>query len=500
MRAALPIALLLLLTPSAQAAPSPSGPSKARVEVLSCITANSVVAGRRGCRSVPGTGTESSQSSGLDEAKALATIADRTSLYAVGDRNSALTQLALLPSKKFSFGGCVTGNTFLDTCAHVPGATANAVESPISSPTAAAISPDGRYLYLASGDFHDSVIARFSRDPIAGTLTYLDCLTGSLAAGAAGPGRCAQLASATRDGYGSGMYEPSGLAISGDASHLYVTAAGDGSVSSFSRDTASGALSFVGCVSSNRRASACAKVPGGDDRVLEGIASPVISPDGKHLYAAANRSTTVDAFALDPSGAIRFASCVTSSEDRPPCRRGRANGPVHALSNPGGVLGSADGRFLYVTSTYGTIVVLKRNRNTGTLTPTSCISGNREDRGRCTLVPRPSGSAEEASVLSGVRVPLLSAGGRTLFAPVRVPSGLVELRRNPKTGALGFRSCATGNLLLSTARDGICQPLPGATRKGPGSGFYKTTALAPGPGNLLYAAASGDATVSLLRP
>jgi DNA-binding beta-propeller fold protein YncE len=490
---------VLVLPPSADAASSPRS-SSIHVDVLACITANSVVAAHRGCRTVPGAGYESSQDTGIDGTVALATSGSRTSLYAVGNRNSSLAQLTLGADRAFSFAGCVTGNTFLDACAHVPGATANAPEAPISYPTAAAISPDGRFLYLASGDFHGSVIARFARDPIVGTVTYEGCLTGDLGAGLTGPGHCAELASATREGFGSGLYEPTGLAISRDGTHLYVTAGGDSSISAFNRDPATGALSFTGCITSNPKAAACVKVPGGNNRVLDGVSSPVISADGKNLYAAANRAETVLAFTLGPSGAISLASCVSRRADRPPCRRGRPSGPVQALSNPGGVLESADGRFIYVTSTYGTIVTLERNRASGALTPMSCVSSDLADRGRCTLLPGSRASADDVSLLSGARTPVLSANGRLLITPVRSPDGIVELRRSSRTGALAFLGCATGNLRLSTAGHGVCQPLPGATRDGTNSGYYKTTALSPGPGNLIYAVASRDATIFLLRP
>jgi hypothetical protein len=494
---------LLLLAPGAQGAAAPrSAGQRLHVAVLSCITANTRVAAQRGCRAVPGAGYEASESSGLDEVTALTAARSRTSLYAVGNRNSSLAQLALGPSRALSFVACVTGNTFLDTCTHLPGATANAPEAPVSYPTAAAISPDGRSLYVVSGSFHASLVARFTRDPVAGTLTYAGCLTGDLGAGPSGPAACSSLPSATREGYGSGLYEPSGIAISRDGGHVYVTAAGDGSVAAFNRDPASGALSFVECVSSNPRAGGCVRIPGGH-RILEGIGAPLLSPDGKYMYGAASRAETVSAFGLSGSGTIHFAGCVARRDDRQPCRRGRhPRGAVQALSNPAGVTGSADGRFLYVSSTYGTIVALKRNRGTGALTAASCISSNREDRRRCTLVPatphRTQGT-HHASLLTGVSTPLL-ANAKTLLAPIRTIDGLAEFRRNPKSGALTFQGCATGNLNLSTARRGPCQPLPKATAKGVNSGFYKTTALIPAPGNLLYAASSGDATVSVLRP
>lgn len=100
----------------------------------------------------------------------------------------------------------------------------------------------------------------------------------------------------------------------------------------------------------------------------------------------------------------------------------------------------------------------------------------------------------------GTRTAVLVARGKTLLAPVGRLSGLAKFKRNRRSGALAFRGCATGNLELSTARKGPCQPLRKATGNGVGSGFYVTFALAPGPGNLVYAASAGDSTVSLLRP
>lgn len=492
------IALSLLALASAP----PAAGRGVHVAVLSCVTANSHVAARRGCATVPGAGYESTQRSGLDGVKALTADASRSSLYAVGtETNSSLAQLALSPSRSLSFAGCLTGDSVVKACTALPGATANAAEAPLSYPTAAAISPDGRSLYVASGSFHASVIARFARDPLTGTLAYQDCLTGDLEAGPTGPGGCSPLPSATKDGYRSGLYEASGIAISADGSHVYVTAAGDDSVVSFDRDPASGALSFASCISSETRISACAHTP--SRNILEGLAGPVISPDGRYLYGSANRAETVSVFALSGSGAPRFAGCVSRRADRQPCRQGRdPKGPVQALSNPGSEALSGDGRFLYVSSTYGAIVALRRNRASGALEPASCISSNAEDGGRCATVPaipKRTKGTHHSTLLTGARTPLTTSA-TTVLAPIRTIDGLVELNRNPRTGALGFRGCASGDLTLTAPGKGPCQRLPGATGKGSNSGFYKTTALIPAPGGLLYAAASGDATVSLLRP
>ena len=493
---------VLLLASAAPASGAPPVGRGLQVDVLSCVTGNTHVAARQGCGKAPGAGHEGSQDTGLDGVVALATDAGRASVYAVGNRNSALTQLGLAPpSNALSFLACLTGNAFVDSCTQLPGATHNAPEAPVSYPTGAALSPDGRSLYVVSGDFHGSVIARFARDPLSGALTYEGCITGDLGAGPAGPAGCAALPTATAEGFGSGLYEPSGVAVSADGSRVYVSAAEDSSLAAFARDPGSGALTFIRCVSSNPRASGCLGTPGAAD-VLEGLGPPFLSADGRYLYAGANRVGTVAAFALGGAGAIRFASCVGVGEDAKPCRHGAPDGPIVALSNPGDIVGSADGRFLYASSTYGSIVTLKRNRASGALTPVSCISSQDEDRGRCAHVPatpRRTKGTHHAALLTGVRAPLLSANGKTVLAPVRTIDGIVKFSRDPKSGALSFRACATGNRQL-VGRGGPCSALPNATRDGVGSGFYKTTALVRAPGGLLYAAASGDATVSLLRP
>lgn len=414
---------LLLLAPGAQGAAAPRSSGRGiHVAVLSCLTAKTRVATRLGCPRVPIGVTP--RDSGLAAASALAASGSRTSLYAVGHRNSTLAQLSLGPNRALGFGACVTGNTFARACLSLPGASANAVAAPISHPIAAAVSPDGRSLYLVSGDFHASVVARFARNPVSGALAYQGCVTGDLEAAPPGPAACSPLPSATAKGHGSGLYEPSGVAISADGRRVYVTAAGDGSVIAFARDPASGALSLAGCVSSGRRVSGCARAPGRS--ILAGATSPFLSPDGRYLYVAGKGYSTVVAFRLGGTGALRFAGCVTSRDDRRPCRRGRRpEAAVAALSNPSGIAGTADGRFLYVSSTYGTIVALRRNRASGALTPVSCVSSRREDRRRCARVP----VARVPKGFSGTRkIPLLGVPAPPSWSPAARPC-------SPRSGA-----------------------------------------------------------------
>jgi hypothetical protein len=170
---------------------------------------------------------------------------------------------------------------------------------------------------------------------------------------------------------------------------------------------------------------------------------------------------------------------------------------VSALEQPTGLVATADGHFLYATSGYGSILVLRRKAASGALDPASCLSGSTDQRRVCGLTPG-SAAYTKTSVLSGIRAPVLSADGRKLLAAVRTQDAIVELSRNRQSGALSFLGCTTGNLRI--AAKGVCKAIPGATKNGGASGMYKMTALSPGPAGLLYAAAEGDATDWALRP
>jgi hypothetical protein len=465
--------------------------------LLGCVSGNNRVAQAQGCNTVPGSGGRATDA-GLEGVVALAGGGTATSLYAIGSENSSITQLVRGNSPgQLKFAACLTGNTFIErSCPPVTGAYANSDQAPIAYPTAAAISPDGRWLYLVSGSFHGSVIARFSREPLTGALTYVDCLTGDTEPSPTGVLSCTLIPGASHGGYGSGINEPTGLVIGADGRHLYVTAGLDQTLTTFARDPATGALSFGGCLSTNFRTSQCKHLSIGRWG-FEGLSEPLLSPDGSFLYAGASRAGTIDTFKIGASGTPTFVGCLGGNGEVERCRFER--GPLSSLELPTGLTPSPDWHFLYATSGYGAIVALRRNASTGALTPSSCISANPDHRGLCTLIGHgPGKGTHHASVLTGIRRPLVSANGRLLFAPIRTQDALVELKRDPRTGTLSYLSCITGSLRV--AKRGMCQPIPGATKNGGASGFSKLTTLTRGPEGLIYAASSADATVWVIRP
>jgi hypothetical protein len=464
--------------------------------LLGCVSGNNRVAQAQGCGTVPGSGGRADEA-GLKGVVALAGGGTATSLYAVGSENGAITQLVSNSPGQLKFAACLTGDTFIErSCPPVPGAYANSDQAPIAYPTAAAISPDGRSLYLVSGSFHGSVIARFSREPLTGTLTYVDCLTGDTEPSPTGVLSCTLIPGATHGGYGSGLNEASGVVVGANGRHVYVTSNLDASLVTFDRDPATGALSFGGCLSTNERTSRCNHLSIGRWG-FEGLSEPLLSPDGRFLYAGASRAGTIDTFKIDPSGTPSFVGCLGGRGEVQRCEFHR--GPLSALELPTGLVPSPDWHFLYATSGYGSIVTFRRDASTGALKATSCISGNPDHRGLCSLIGRgPGKGVHHASVLTGIRRPLVSANGRLLFAPIRTQDAPVELSRNTRTGTLSFRTCITGSLRV--AKRGMCKAIPGATKNGGASGFSKLTTLIRGPEGLIYAASSADATVWVIRP
>jgi DNA-binding beta-propeller fold protein YncE len=479
-----------------------TGPTVAAAQptptLLGCVSGNNRVAAAQGCSTEPGSGGRADRA-GLKGVVALAGGGTTTSLYAIGSENSAITQLVAGSSGRLKFAACLTGNTFIErSCPPVPGAYANSDQAPIAYPTAAAVSPDGRWLYLVSGSFHGSVIARFSREPLTGTLAYVDCLTGDTDPSPTGVLSCTLIPGADHGGYGSGLNEPTGLVVSADGRRLYVTAGLNQTLTTFARDPATGALSFDGCLSTTSRTTQCKHLSIGRWG-FEGLSEPLLSPDGRFLYAGASAAGTIDTFRIGPSGTPTFAGCLGGEGEVERCQFKR--GPLSALEQPTGLAPSPDWHFLYATSGYGAIVALRRNATTGALTPASCISGDEDHRGLCTPAPATvthGHPSAHTSALTGIRRPLVSANGRLLFAPVRTQDALVELRRNPHTGALSFLSCITGSLRVATR--GVCKPIPGATKHGGASGFSKLTTLTRGPEGLIYAASFADATVWTIRP
>jgi 6-phosphogluconolactonase (cycloisomerase 2 family) len=154
---------------------------------------------------------------------------------------------------------------------------------------------------------------------------------------------------AQRDGVGGveGLGGPVALALSADGKHLYVASYMDSSVAVFSRDASTGGLTFVEC----QRCGAY--LPG-----INGAVAVAVSPDGAHVYAAGVNDNSVSVFARNPvTGKLTF---VTSYHD--------GKGGVEGLGAAEAVIVSPDGANVYAAGYYDdAVAVFSRDAVSGVL-------------------------------------------------------------------------------------------------------------------------------------
>lgn len=179
-----------------------------------------------------------------------------------------------------------------------------------NGPTGIAIDPSNRFLYVANEG--DGRIYQF----------HIRRDTGSLATIGEG---------SVDDGSAS---LPQQIAISPLGEFVYVTNAGkggDGSIAEYAIDGATGALKPLG------------RISGGGLRQPLGI---VFMPNGKFVYVSDSEAGTIDAFAVEPSGALKLRASTPSLGNK--------------LGHPGLVAVHPSGSFVYtVDRSLGVVVVAK---------------------------------------------------------------------------------------------------------------------------------------------
>lgn len=166
----------------------------------------------------------------------------------------------------------------------------------------AAISSDGRHVYVAAGA---GAVATFARDAATGRLAQTGCVSAT-----GNDGACDD---------GTGLYGATAVDVAPGGAHVYVAAARSGAVTTFRRDPSTGALRQTGCSigEAPRGATACRRVPS-----VTGARSLVVAADGRRVAVAGSRAVTVLRRAPE-DGTLSFARCAASLyEGRCASRRG----------------------------------------------------------------------------------------------------------------------------------------------------------------------------------
>jgi 6-phosphogluconolactonase (cycloisomerase 2 family) len=344
-------------------------PATGNIQYQGCISGDTGTgpAGSGACAQLP-FAQASGVNSGFDDPKLkeVAITADGESLYAASDIDASVVRFDRNPATgALTYQGCITGEV---DSGPMPGGTGACVAiasatdtfggfgSGLAGPRWVALGPEDRSLYLALS--FDDGVARFTRNPSTGALTYAGCITGN--SDFAPP--CTAAPTAVSGGQASGFNNPRALEISADGSSLYLAGANDFAVVRFARNPSTGALTFTDCLSGSQQvgptgSDACTLTPGatlvGDGSGLAQVRDLELSFDDQTLYAAAQGDDSVAWFDRDLlGGALSFASCVSADTDTPCSHvpRASAGGGNSGLAGAESVEISADGLSAYANA------------------------------------------------------------------------------------------------------------------------------------------------------
>ena len=332
---------------------------------------------------------------GLDGADSVTVSPDGSHLYAAGFDDDALAV--------FSRNSTTGALTFLEVQKDGVGGVDG-----LSGARSVTVSPDGSHLYAAG--FDDDALAVFSRNSTTGALTFLEV---------------------QKDGVGGvdGLDSTRSVTVSPDGSHLYAAGQGDNAVAVFSRNSSTGALTFLevqvdgvggvdGLWGAHSTTGALTFVEVHKDGVggvdgLSGARSVTVSPDGSHLYAAGYLDDAVAVFSRNSTtGALTFVEVQADSV-----------GGVDGLDGARSVTVSPDGSHLYAVGYYDSAVaVFSRNSTTGALT----------------FVEVQVDGVAGVDGLDAATSVTVSPGGSHLYAAGQLDNAVAVFSRNSTTGALTF--------------------------------------------------------------
>src|SRR5438093_1249168 len=288
------------------------------------------------------------------------------------------------------------------------------------------VSPDGKQVYVA-GEL-DNALAVFSRDPATGALTFVEVEHDTV-------------------GGVAGLKGAHAVVLSPDGAHVYVASSVADAVVVFSRDAASGALSFVETKRDNK-----GKVNG-----LNGAESVAVSPDGLHVYVAGRNDNAIAVFERDvASGMLTFVEEQRSG-----------TGGVEGLLGAKSVAISPDGTYVYVTgSVDGALAVFQRDAATGALT----------------FVEQKRNGVGGVAGLHGAAAVAVSPDGYSIYATGSTSDAVADFEvRRCSDGVLDpDEQCDDGNREDGDCCSSSCQLEPATTVCRPATGPCDVTELCTG--------------------
>ncbi len=288
-----------------------------------------------------------------------------------------------------------------------------------------ATSADNKSVYVTSQG--DNSISHFSRDPATGSLSFQGCVAVSGTTGCSAP------AQASLNG-------PTGVAVSPDNKSVYVASRFAGSITHFSRDPATGSLSFQGCFADTAVAGCAVPAQAALDQAID----VAVSPDNKSVYVASLNDDSISHFSRDPTtGNLSFQGCFADT-----AAAGCAVPAQAALDEAYDVVVSGDGGSVYAAShADDSISSFTRDPTTGNLSFQGCFADTAA-----------AGCAVPAqAALDGAQAVAVSGDETSVYVVSENDSSVSAFARDPTNGNLSFQGCSA-----DTAAAGCAVPATAA--------------------------------------
>ena len=280
---------------------------------------------------------------GLDITRDVLVSPDGRNVYAIGRADDAIVRFDRAADGTLTPAGCIDDDeTGPENCA----AVANGMENP----TALAISPNGRTVYVATS--LDNAVMPFSRDPITGALTPTICAEDN----DNGPDACGPSL--------PGLENADDIAVAPDGKNAYVTSNDTGDSAIVRLDLASNGTIVSGSCIDDVDAAESPETCAGTAEGLADIERVAVSHDGQSVYTVAGADGAIAQFDRGASGALTPVECI-GGDDCPDI--------VPSMTGVQGVTVSPDDDLVHVAVAGQSAVRTFRRATDGSLAPSGCV-------------------------------------------------------------------------------------------------------------------------------
>ena len=230
-----------------------------------------------------------------------------------------------------------------------------------------------------------------------------------------------------------GINGPEDITVSPDGESVYVASFGNNGVAHLELDPGTGQLDFVECVTDTDTPGA--DCGGNEADGLDGTSSVAVSPDGESVYATSQEDLAISRLVRDPDTGDLTATPEDCIQDDSSVDN--CDGTHSSLDLPPDVVVSPDDESVYVTSAFGSDAVLNFDRTPGSgeLAIAECFDD---------AAGNPGGGCADVGSLQDPETLAISPDGESLYVGSRTDNVVRHFSRataDPDTGELTPEGC-----------------------------------------------------------